>query len=139
MTEEPAPAGRRLVPLLAAPTPLVAPSPLADDPVVASNVRGTVAFAHTGPDTRLTQVYVYLADNPRLDADGFAPFGRVVEGMDVVESLYGRYGEEAVGGIRAGRQGPMLQGGNAILDEHFPKMDRVLDAWILDEGPSPGT
>ncbi|MFW6198688.1 MAG: peptidylprolyl isomerase, partial [Acidobacteriota bacterium] len=92
---------------------------LSDDPVNASNVRGAVAFAHTGPGTRLTQVFVNLDDNTRLDADGFAPFGRVAEGMEVIESLYAGYGEEAVGGMRAGRQGPMLRGGNAYLDEHF--------------------
>lgn len=105
---------------------------LADDPVVASNERGAVAFAHTGPGTRLTQVYVNMADNRRLDDDGFAPFGRVVDGMDVLESLYAGYGEDAVGGMRAGRQGPMLRGGNAYLDEHFPEMDWILEARIVD-------
>jgi homoserine O-acetyltransferase len=108
---------------------------LPDDSMKASNVRGGVAFAHTGPGTRLTQVFVNLDDNTRLDADGFAPFGRVVEGMEVIESLYAGYGEEAVGGMRAGRQGPMLRGGNAYLDEHFPEMDRIVRAWI-EENPS---
>lgn len=107
---------------------------LPDDTVRASNVRGAAAFAHTGPGTRLTQVYVNMADNTRLDEGGFAPFGRVVEGMEVVEGLHSGYGEDAVGGMRAGRQGPMLEGGNAYLDENFPEMDRIVRAWIVDEG-----
>lgn len=107
---------------------------LPDDTVVASNVWGTLAYAMTGPDTRLTQIYVNLADNTALDDQGFAPFGRVVEGMDVVERLYAGYGDEAVGGMRAGRQAPMLEGGNVWLDEHFPEMDRILRAEILRSG-----
>lgn len=55
-----------------------------DDSVRTSNVRGTLAYAMTGPDTRTTQIYINLADNQRLDAEGFAPFGRVVSGMEVV-------------------------------------------------------
>ena len=57
----------------------------ADDSVRTSNVRGTIAFAMTGPDTRTTQLYINLVDNTRLDAQGFAPLGRVVQGMDVVD------------------------------------------------------
>ena len=58
-----------------------------DDPVTHSNVRGTIAFAMTGPDTRTTQLYISLVDNMRLDAQGFSPIGRVVDGMAVVDSL----------------------------------------------------
>jgi len=103
-------------------------TPIPDDPVKQSNVRGTIAFAMTGPNTRLTQVYINLADNARLDADGFAPFGRVVSGMDVVDRLYAGYGEESGGGMRGGKQGPLLRGGNAYLDAHYPKLDRIIQA-----------
>jgi cyclophilin family peptidyl-prolyl cis-trans isomerase len=96
-----------------------------------SNRRGTVAFAFAVPDGRGTQVYVNLADNERLDAQGFVPFGRVVEGMDHLEALYGGYGETSGGGIRAGKQDPLFSGGNRWLDEHFPLLDRLLKARIL--------
>jgi homoserine O-acetyltransferase len=101
-----------------------------DDPVRQSNVRGTIAFAMTGPDTRTTQVYISLADNSRLDAQGFAPFGRIVDGMDVVDRLHAGYGENAGGGVRAGRQGPIEEGGNAWLDREFPLLDHILRARV---------
>jgi len=104
-----------------------------DDPVRQCNVRGTIAFAMTGPDTRSTQLYINLADNSRLDAQGFAPIGRVVEGMDVVDRLYAGYGEGAGGGLRGGKQGKILAGGNAHLDAEFPKLDRILRVRILEE------
>lgn len=104
---------------------------LPDDPVRESNRRGTVAYAMTGPGTRATQLYVNLADNQRLDALGFAPVGRVVAGMEVVDRLYGGYGESAGGGMRGGRQGKMLAAGNAHLDADFPKLDRLLRARLL--------
>jgi homoserine O-acetyltransferase len=93
-----------------------------------SNQRGTVAFAFAVPDGRGTQVYVNLADNQRLDAQGFVPFGRVVSGMEVVDSLHGGYGESSGGGIRAGKQDPLFSGGNRWLDAHFPKLDHLLRA-----------
>lgn len=105
--------------------------PLRDDPVRTSNVRGTIAYAMTGPDTRTTQLFVNLVDNARLDAGGFAPIGRVVAGMDAVDRLYGGYGETSGGGVRAGRQGRMLAEGNAWLDRDFPKLDRLLRATVL--------
>ena len=67
-----------------------------DDPVVGTNTRGTVTFAMSSqPNSRTSQIFINLVDNARLDASGFAPFGRVVEGMDVVDQLYGGYGEGA--------------------------------------------
>ena len=67
----------------------------------------------TGPNTRTTQLFINLADNRRLDAEVFAPLGTVIEGMAVVERLYAGYGENAGGGMRGGRQGPVFEGGNA--------------------------
>ena len=106
--------------------------PIADDPVTQSNARATLAFAMTGPDTRLTQVYINLADNARLDKDGFAPFGRVVEGMNVVDKLYDSYGEESGGGMRGGKQAPLLEEGNAYLDRNYPKLDRIVRARLTE-------
>ncbi|HEX9728895.1 MAG TPA: peptidylprolyl isomerase [Gemmatimonadales bacterium] len=99
-----------------------------DDPMRESNRRGHVSYAMTGPDTRTTQVYVNLADNIRLDSAGFAPFGWVSEGMDVVGSLYAGYGEAAGGGMRAGNQGRVIAEGNAYLDAEFPLLDRLITA-----------
>ncbi len=101
-----------------------------DDPVKQSNKRGFVAYAMTGPDTRTTQLYINMADNSRLDAGGFAPIGRVVEGMAVVDSLYSGYDENAGGGMRGGKQGKILQYGNAHLDKEFPKLDKLEKAFI---------
>ena len=105
-----------------------------DDPARQSNTRGFVAYAMTGPDTRTTQLFVNLADNSRLDGEGFAPVGRVVEGMDVVDRLYAGYGETAGGGMRGGKQAPLFEGGNAYLDREFPKLDRLLRAGIVARG-----
>jgi homoserine O-acetyltransferase len=101
-----------------------------DDSVRHSNVRGTVSYAMTGPDARTTQLFVNLADNSRLDAEGFAPVG-VVEGMDAVDHLYSGYGESAGGGMRGGKQGEIFAGGNAFLDRAYPKLDRLIRARVV--------
>jgi cyclophilin family peptidyl-prolyl cis-trans isomerase len=104
-----------------------------DDPVRQRNTRGTIAYAMTGPGTRSSQLFINLADNARLDAQGFAPIGRVTSGMEVVDRLYSGYGEGAGGGMRGGKQGKILAGGNAWLDASFPKLDRLVRARILGE------
>lgn len=105
---------------------------IGDDPVATSNTRGTVAFAMTGPDTRSTQIYINTGDNSRLDAEGFAPFGRIVAGMETVDRLYPLYGEDAGGGMRGGRQGPIEKAGSTYLVEHFPLLDYIVKAEVLD-------
>jgi homoserine O-acetyltransferase len=104
-----------------------------DDPLQQHNTRSYVAFSNTGPNTRSTQVYINLGDNTaRNDTEaGFAPFGQVVEGMDVVEKLYGGYGERSGGGMRAGHQDQMFEGGNAYLDREYPKLDKLIHATIV--------
>jgi cyclophilin family peptidyl-prolyl cis-trans isomerase len=104
-----------------------------DDPVRASNVRGTFAFAMTGPNARTTQIYINTGDQSRLDGMGFAPFGKVVEGMDVVDRLYSGYGERSGGGMRAGHQGKLFEEGNAYVDREFPRLDRLLHATIVSQ------
>ena len=101
-----------------------------DDSVRTTNVRGTFAFAMTGPNLRNTQIYINLVDNKQLDAQGFSPVGRVVEGMDVVDQIYSGYGEDAGGGLRAGKQQRMLEEGNKHLDADFPKLDKLIRAEI---------
>jgi len=102
-----------------------------DDSVKQSNTRGFVAYAMTGPDARTTQIYIVTGDRSRQDKDGFAPFGKVVEGMDVVDKLYSGYGESAGGGMRAGKQARMFEGGNAHLDSEFPKLDQLVSAVVM--------
>lgn len=100
---------------------------IADDPVKQSNTLGYAGFANTGPGTRSTQIYINLGDNSRLDKDAwFAPFAKVISGMDVVEKLYSGYGETSGGGMRAGKQDRMFSEGNAYLDREFPKLDRII-------------
>jgi len=102
-----------------------------DDPPAQSNVRGRVAFAFKDPNARTTQIYISLRDNSYQDAQGFVPFGEVVEGMDVADALNSEYGENSGGGIRAGRQQPMFDGGNAYLDREYPRLDRLLTAAVM--------
>lgn len=104
-----------------------------DDTLKQHNTPGFVAFSNTGPNTRSTQVYINLGDNSaRNDSEaGFAPFGQIVEGMDVVEKLYGGYGEHSGGGMRAGHQDKMFEGGNAYLDREFPKLDKLIRATVM--------
>jgi peptidyl-prolyl cis-trans isomerase A (cyclophilin A) len=103
-----------------------------DDPFVQSNVRGTVAFAFAVPNGRTTQVFINMGDNsPTHDKEPFVPFGRVLgAGMDVAEALNAEHGE-GPGGIRAGKQDPFFEGGNAWLDRQFPRLDSIKHAIVL--------
>lgn len=102
-----------------------------DDPFRESNVKGTVAFAFAVKNGRTTQVFINVVDNHVThDKEPFVPFGRIAEGMEVVDSLYNGYGESALGGIRAGRQDPLFQQGNAYLKKHFPKLDYIKTARV---------
>lgn len=90
-----------------------------DDPVKQSNTRGMVTFAKTGaPNSRSTQLFINYGNNGRLDGTGFAPIGRVVSGMDVVEAIYAVYREQP-------SQGQIQSRGNAYLNEQFPKLDYI--------------
>ena len=104
---------------------------LPDDPVKHHNVRGTLVYATAGPATRTTQLFVNLANNSAsLDGQGFAPFGEVTSGMDVVDSLYGGYGEGAPQG--GGPDQTLVKSrGNEYLTQHFPKLDYVKTATIV--------
>jgi cyclophilin family peptidyl-prolyl cis-trans isomerase len=104
-----------------------------DDPYVGvSNARGTVAFAFKDPNGRATQVFVNLKDNSEThDREPFVVFGAVERGLDVLDALYAEYGEAAGGGIRAGKQDPVFEGGNAYLKANFPLLDYIRTARIV--------
>jgi peptidyl-prolyl cis-trans isomerase A (cyclophilin A) len=102
---------------------------IADDPVRQSNSRGMITFATAGPNTRTTQVFINFADNAALDRMGFAPFGRVVSGMNVVDALYSGYGEGAPRG-NGPDQGRIQSQGNAYLTHDFAKLDYIKKATI---------
>ena len=97
---------------------------IGDDPKVESNKPGTITFATRGPNTRTTQLFINFGNNVRLDGMGFAPFGKVVEGMTVVNSIYSGYGEGAPRG-RGPAQGRMQAEGNTYLKADFPKLDYI--------------
>lgn len=102
---------------------------ISDDPVKGSNTPGTIAFAATGqPNSRTTHLFINLGDNAKLNAMGFAPFGKVSSGMDAVDGIYPGYGE-------APNQDAIAQDGNAYLKKNFPQLDYVKTARIVSESP----
>lgn len=103
---------------------------LPDDPVKQHNTRGTVTYATRGPNTRSTQIFINLRDNRQsLDGQGFAPFGKVTAGMDMVDSFYNSYGDMPPMG-----QGPdpsqIQLRGNEYLESRFPRLDYIRKATI---------
>jgi cyclophilin family peptidyl-prolyl cis-trans isomerase len=98
--------------------------PIPDDPAREKNRRGTVSFANLGPGTRTHQLFINLKDNASLDAQGFTPIGRVVEGMAVADSLYDEYGEIPKYHLIATL-------GNKYLARMFPKLDYITTARIV--------
>jgi len=100
-----------------------------DDAVRQSNKRGLITFATAGPNTRTTQVFINFADNAMLDRQGFAPFGQIISGMNVVDALYSGYGEGAPSG-QGPEQGRIQAEGNAYLTKDFGKLDYIKKATI---------
>ncbi|MFT5353173.1 MAG: peptidyl-prolyl cis-trans isomerase A (cyclophilin A) [Polyangiales bacterium] len=97
---------------------------IADDPVVESNARGTLSFAKTTePNSRGSQVFINYTDNAFLNGMGFSPFGRVVDGLDVVDAFNGEYGDTPV-------QAQIVAEGNAYLDASFPNLTQIRSATI---------
>ena len=103
---------------------------LRDDPVVESNRRGRMSFSKGGPDRRTVQVFVNLRDNPELDAEGFAPFGEVVEGMETVDALYAAYGDGPPRGEGVYQAMAIAKGDEYFAE--FPGLDRIIAVRLLE-------
>ena len=101
-----------------------------DDTVKGSNTRGAITFATGGPNTRTTQLFISFGDNSRLDSTGFSPFGKVTEGMDVVDKINGEYGEGAPSG-RGPDQKRIQMEGNAYLKKDFPNLDYIKSTTVV--------
>ena len=100
---------------------------LQDDPVKQSNTKGYVTFAKTGaPNSRSSQIFINYGNNQRLDPQGFAPFGKVISGMDVVEEISSAHGEQP-------DQNALRARGNAYLKEVFPRLDYISTARIVKD------
>ncbi|MEO8027215.1 MAG: peptidylprolyl isomerase [Bryobacteraceae bacterium] len=104
---------------------------IVDDKQKEKNTKGTLAFAQDAPNSRTTQIFINLADNrTRLDGKGFVPFGKVVDGMEVCEQLYGGYGEIAPRGPGPDAAKAEAQG-NEYIVPHYPKLDYIKKAVLL--------
>ena len=99
---------------------------ITDDPVIESNLKGTLTFATAGKDTRTTQLFINLKDNVQLDQMGFAPIGKIISGMEVVDALNYEYGERP-------NQGQIQMKGNEYLKKQFPNMDYIQSMTIVDK------
>lgn len=100
---------------------------LLDDPVLKSNTRGYITFAKTQrPNSRSSQVFINFGDNSRLDADGFAPFGKVIEGMEAVDGICSEYGETP-------DQGMVRMGGKKYLESKFPMLDYITTTTLVKD------
>ena len=101
-----------------------------DDPVTQSNHAGFLTFATAGPNTRTTQLFISLGENAQLDSMGFAAFGQVTTGMDVVQKIFSGYGESP-------EQAQITAQGKAYLDKSFPKLDHIISATVTSPAPAP--
>ena len=103
-----------------------------DDTVKQTNARGFMTYAMAGPGSRTTQVFINFGNNATLDGQGFAPFGQVTEGLDVVDRLYAEYGDAEPRG-RGPNQTRIRNEGNAYLDPGFPLLDKIIRTSVLED------
>jgi len=108
--------------------------PIRDEEVLTSNLKGTISYARDGANSRTAQLFINLKDNLKLDTvnynglRGFPPIAKIIEGFEVVESFYSGYGFEP-----ANHQDSIMLYGNAYLKKHFPEVDYILSAEILEK------
>ena len=99
---------------------------LRPDPRRVPNERGTLSYAQFKPDDRTTNLFINLRDNPNLDSLGFTPIGRVVQGMEVADSLFFGYGEMTMAEPPLGDAKRLYRESNKYMDAEYPKLDRIL-------------
>lgn len=107
-------------------------APIKDDPVVGSNTVGTITYATAGPNTRTSQLFINLKDNSALDPQGFAPFGKVVRGMDVVNAIY----NPTPGSSSGVNQGMYEMHGDDWIRKNYPGIQFVTSANITAMPPA---
>lgn len=110
-------------------------TPILDDPVKSTNDRGTLTFATSGKNSRSTQLFINFVNNRFLDKQGFSPIGKIVEGMEVLDSIFSGYGEGGMGDGNDGKgpsQGRIKNQGNAYLKHLFPKLSYIQSARVVD-------
>jgi len=103
---------------------------LQDEPVRKPNTRGRVSYSKSEPDTRTVQVFINLGDNSSLNGQGFSPFGEVIQGMELADSLYAGYGESPTRGGEGVYQAMAIARGDEYLMEEFPLLDRIQRAYV---------
>jgi cyclophilin family peptidyl-prolyl cis-trans isomerase len=103
------------------------------DTLIEHNLRGTIAYAQFKPTDRTSNVFINMRDNLNLDTLKFTPIGRVVQGMDVVDSLYANYGELPISDPPLGNPKRLYAESNKYLDEKYPKLDRIIKITIRSD------
>jgi cyclophilin family peptidyl-prolyl cis-trans isomerase len=109
---------------------------LPDEPVREGNLRGRVSYARGGPNTRSVQLYVNLADNVRLDTAstfGFPAIGEVVEGMEVVDSMYEGYSCRRGSVGTCPSQDSLRLQGEAYARRVHPLLDQIKRVSVMRE------
>ena len=107
------------------------------DSVREPNARGTLSYAQFKPTDRTTNVFINLRDNPNLDTLKFAPIGRVIQGMEVADSLFANYGELPISDPPLGNPKRLYAESNRYLDEKYPELDRIIRITIRPDTPPP--
>lgn len=102
-----------------------------DDAVKQSNKKHYITFATSGKDSRTTQVFINFGNNVNLDGMGFSPFGKVIEGTEIVDKIHTGYGEGAPRG-RGPSQGAIQSKGNVYLRKDFPELDYLKKASLVE-------
>jgi cyclophilin family peptidyl-prolyl cis-trans isomerase len=109
--------------------------PLADEPTVESNLRGTVSFARAGPETRTYTLFINLVDNARLDdavsggIAGYPPIGRIIDGIEVADGFYSAYTEAPPA------QDSISMLGNEYLRRRYAQLDSIVGTRVILEWP----